>query len=117
MFVLNVAKRLGPDVKAVNSENDGDEQNRQQRQRAHGRAQNAANDRAPAPAGKMADHENRHGAERDAQPAHEAKQVGAIKLVGTEEGQHNGNHGEDAADDERALRDFLNYTGRRQIEM
>jgi len=35
----------------------------------------------------VADHENRHGAEGNAQPAHEAEQVGPIELVGADESQ------------------------------
>jgi len=117
MLILNVAEGLRPDIKAPHSENDGNEEGSQQRQRAHGRAQDASDHHAPAAAGEVADHENRHGAESDAQPAHEAEQVRAIELIGLLEGQHNGDHREDDADRERALRYFLYNLGRRQIEM
>ncbi len=117
MLVFDIAERLRPDVEPVYSKEDGNEEHEEQRQRAHGRAQDAANHRAPAAAGEMADHENRHRAQSDAQPAHEAEQVGAIELIGLLERQHNGDHREDDADHERALRDFSYDLGRRQIEM
>ena len=86
MLILNVAERLRPDVEPVYSKEDRDEEHEKQRQGAHGRAQNAADDHAPGSAGEVADHENRHGAEGDAKPAHEAEQVSAVKLIRLLEG-------------------------------
>ncbi len=103
MLIFNVGERLRPYVQVANSKNHGDKEEREQRQRAHGRAQNAANDCTPSAAGKVADHENRHGAEGNTQPAHEAEQVSAVELLGTNEGQDNGDDCKDAADHERAL--------------
>ncbi len=117
MLILNIAQRLRPDVEPVYSKEDGNKEHEEQRQRAHGRAENAANHRTPAAASQVADHQNRHGAEGNAQPAHEAKQVSAIELVGADEGQNNRDHREDNTHDERPLRYFLNHRGRRQIEM
>ena len=117
VLVLDVAERLRPNVEMANPENDGDEEKGEQWERAHGRAQDAANDSTPTAAGEVADHDNRHGAEGDTEPAHEAEKICAIELVGTEEGESGGNHGEDDADDERALRNLRDDCGRRQIEL
>src|SRR5580692_3550991 len=95
MLVFDVAEGLRPDVEATDAENDRNEKDGQKRQRAHGRAQDAADHRAPASTGEVADHKNRHGAKRDAQPAHKTEKVGAIELVGPLESQHNGDHSED----------------------
>jgi hypothetical protein len=63
----------------------------------------------------MANHENRHGAKRDTQPAHKTEKISAIELIGTEKGQDNRDNREDQAHHERVLRYFSYYLRRRQI--
>src|ERR1700730_6059532 len=109
MLVGNVVQRLRPDVESVHPENDWDEKQREQRKRAHGGAQGAANYHAPAPTGQVANHENRHGTEGDTQPAHETEQVRSIEFFGPHEGADDGDNSEDDADDEgppREVRDI-----------
>ncbi len=67
--------------RSVHSEQQGDKQQRHQRQAAHGRAQNAADHHAPAALGQMPEHENRHRTQGHAQPRHEAQQIGAEEFV------------------------------------
>src|SRR5713101_1864887 len=117
MLVGNVVQRLRPDVESVHPENDGDEKQREQRKRAHGGAQGAANYHAPAATGQVANHENRHGTEGDTQPAHETEQVRSIEFFGPHGGADDGDNSEDDADDKRPPRDGLHYRRRPQIEM
>src|SRR5580704_9010473 len=117
MLVFNIAERLRPDVEPVYSKEDRNKEHEKQWQCAHGRAQNAANHRAPAAAGEVPDHEDRHGAESNAQPAHKPEQVGAEELIGADAVQATGDYCEHEADRERALRYFLYNLGRRQIEV
>ena len=50
-------------------------------ERAHGGAEDAADDSTPSTTGKVADHYDGHGAERDTEPIHVAEQVAAVELV------------------------------------
>src|SRR5579862_936727 len=63
----------------------------------------------------MTDHENRHGTERHAQPAHKTKKIGAIKFVWLCKSQHHCDHSEDNADHQRALGNLSDHRRRRQI--
>ena len=95
----------------------GMNRNGEQRHSTHGRTQDAPDDDSPAAAGEVANHDNRHGAESDAQPAHKAEQVGAIELVGPNEGEDDGDNAEDDADDQGPLRNGLDHWRRCQIEL
>ena len=117
MLVGDLVERLRPDVELVNPEKDRDEQQREQGHGAHGGAENAANDHAPTTSGEVADHEDSHGAEGDAQPAHESEQVGAEELLGAQECEDDRDDAEDDADDQRALRNGFHHWRRVQIEM
>src|ERR1700735_4300993 len=116
--ILDGLKWHCPRVNSVlpDCDNYRDEENCQDRQRAHGRAQDAANHRAPTASGQMADRSEEHGTERDAQPTHEAEKVGAIEFIGTDKRQCARNQRENNADHKRALGNFSDYFRRRQIE-
>src|SRR4030088_1965165 len=98
MLVGNRVQRLRSDVESVHPENDWEEKQREQWKRAHGGAQDAANDHAPAATGQVANHENRHGTECDTQPAHETEQVRPIEFFGPHKGADDSDNAEDDAD-------------------
>src|SRR5215831_10245633 len=93
-----------------------DEEDREQRQRAHGGAEDAANDGAPTASGEVADHKDRHGTEGDAEPAHEAEEISAIELVGARHGEDDGADAEDNANDQGSGADRLYDWRSREIK-
>src|SRR5262249_42195218 len=102
-------ERHEPGIVAMlqHTDDDRNKKDSHHRQCAHGGAENEANDRSPSAAGEVADHDNGHGAERDAEPIHVAEQISAIELVRTQKCERDRTDGEHHADDQRALTDRL----------
>ncbi len=95
----------------------GNEEQNHQRHGAHGGAENTPDDGAPSAAGHVADHHDRHGAERNAEPVHVGDEVAAEEFCRV--GERNVERDERcyAADKEGALADGFDDGRGREIEI
>src|SRR5580704_1222722 len=117
--VLNCVQGHQPRIDAMlqHGNDDRDKEEGEARQGAHGGALDAANDDAPSTTGQVANHDNRHGTERNSQPAHESEQVSAEKLVGTRDSEDHGGDSEHDANHQRPLGDPADDRRSRKIDL
>ncbi len=106
-----------PRIKPRHGKEERNEQQDQQRQRAHGGPEDAPDHRAPSAAGHVTDHDDGHRPKAYAQPIHVREQVSAEEDGGVRKGEEKRDHARDAADDERSPPDDLDDRRRREIEL
>src|SRR5579864_2751865 len=90
-------------IEILHAEQDGDEQNRDDDERARRGFQRPANHDTPISAGEMLHHEQAQGSQRQAQHKHKGEKIGGIELLRPLDGPDEANHHANQADDQRAL--------------
>ena len=99
--------RPGKKASLQYSDRDRDEEHGEDRERPHGRALDTADDHTPTATGQVADHDDCHGAESNAEPAHVSEEVSAEKFVCAQEGKSERSDTKDGGHDERTLANGL----------
>ncbi len=89
---------VGPVVEVPHAGQDGQAEERHDRQRARGRFEDAPDHEAPGAAAQVVEHQQRQAAEPDARPVDPGHQVGFVEPIGTRQeeadaGQHGAGRG------------------------
>ena len=113
--VLRHLGGVGPGIELVQSEEQRDEEQGQQREDAGGGLQQPADDESPDAAGEVLEHEDGQAAQGDPQPQQVSGEVGAEELRRIDEGADGAGGGGGHTDDHRAALDDHRCGRRRDL--